>query len=57
MHSITHRMTNGSISQLSQQQSVDTGETHQIFADKHPDKNSEEDAADEPEDSEGIKLL
>lgn len=31
--------------------------THQILADKNPDKNSEEDAADEPEDSEGIKLL
>lgn len=31
--------------------------THQILADKHPDKDSEQDAADEPEDSERIELL
>ena len=32
-------------------------QTHQILADEHPDKDGEEDAADEPEGSEGIKLL
>lgn len=32
-------------------------QTHQILADKHPDKHGEKDAADEPEDSEGIELL
>ena len=31
--------------------------THQILADKNPDEHSEEEAADEPEDREGIKLL
>lgn len=32
-------------------------QTHQILADEHPDKHGEEDAADEPEDPEGIELL
>lgn len=45
------------ISQLSQRHGVYSEQTHQILADKHPNKNGEEDAADEPEDSEGIKLL
>lgn len=31
--------------------------SYQILADKNPDEDSEEDAADEPEDSECIKLL
>lgn len=48
-HQLGCEMSTGLFSQLSQ--------THQILADKHPDKNSEKDAADEPEDSEGIKLL
>ncbi len=34
-----------------------TSHPHQILADKNPDKHGEEDAADEPEDSEGIKVL
>lgn len=32
-------------------------QTHQELADKESDEHSQEDAADEPEDSEGVKIL
>lgn len=46
-----------STSRLPQQQGVFSRQTHQILANKNPDKKSEEDAADEPEDPEGVELL
>lgn len=37
--------------------SADRRQTHQIFADKQSNENGEEDAAKEPDDSEGVELF